>query len=131
MRMDVNDDDAAIVRSIIDLAAALGLRTVAEGVETRTAWDQLAVFGCDAAQGWYLSKALSADDATEWLRGAASSVGPHVRAPRGLHSVPDVDAPVATTVSDAAAAGDTLTATDVAVAGAADLDDGDEQTLLA
>ena len=61
MRMDVNEDDAAIVRSIIDLAGALGLRTVAEGVETRDAWDRLAVYGCDAAQGWYLAKAMPAD----------------------------------------------------------------------
>jgi diguanylate cyclase (GGDEF)-like protein len=68
MRMDVNEDDAAIVRSIIDLAAALGLRTVAEGVETRESWDRLAVYGCDAAQGWYLAKAMPAPIATEWLR---------------------------------------------------------------
>jgi EAL domain-containing protein (putative c-di-GMP-specific phosphodiesterase class I) len=67
MRMDVNDDDAAIVHSIIDLASALGLRTVAEGVETRDAWDRLAVYGCDAAQGWYLSKAMPGDVATGWL----------------------------------------------------------------
>jgi diguanylate cyclase (GGDEF)-like protein len=68
MRMDVNEDDAAIVRSIIDLAGALGLRTVAEGVETRDAWDRLSVFGCDAAQGWYLAKAMTADVATNWLQ---------------------------------------------------------------
>jgi EAL domain-containing protein (putative c-di-GMP-specific phosphodiesterase class I) len=67
MRMDVNEDDAAIVRSIIDLAGALGLRTVAEGVETRDAWDRLLAFGCDAAQGWYLAKAMPADIATDWL----------------------------------------------------------------
>jgi diguanylate cyclase (GGDEF)-like protein len=67
MRMDVNEDDAAIVRSIIDLAGALGLRTVAEGVETRDAWDRLAAYGCDAAQGWYLAKAMPAQIATEWL----------------------------------------------------------------
>jgi len=67
MRMDVNDDDAAIVRSIIDLASALGLRVVAEGVETQEAWDRLAVYGCDAAQGWYLAKAMPADAVTEWF----------------------------------------------------------------
>jgi diguanylate cyclase (GGDEF)-like protein len=67
MRMDVNEDDAAIVRSIIDLAGALGLRTVAEGVETRESWDRLAVYGCDAAQGWYLAKAMPAPTATDWL----------------------------------------------------------------
>jgi diguanylate cyclase (GGDEF)-like protein len=68
IRMDVNEDDAAIVRSIIDLAGALGLRTVAEGVETRDAWDRLAVYGCDAAQGWYLAKAMPADVVTDWLQ---------------------------------------------------------------
>jgi EAL domain-containing protein (putative c-di-GMP-specific phosphodiesterase class I) len=68
MRMDVHEDDAAIVRSIIDLASALGLRVVAEGVETQEAWDRLAVYGCDAAQGWYLSKAMPAADITTWLR---------------------------------------------------------------
>ena len=68
MRMDVHEDDAAIVRSIIDLASALGLRVVAEGVETQEAWDRLAVYGCDAAQGWYLSKALPADQITTWLK---------------------------------------------------------------
>lgn len=75
IRMDVNEDDAAIVRSIIDLAGALGLRTVAEGVETRDAWDRLAVYGCDAAQGWYLAKAMPADVATEWLN-EVRHVGP-------------------------------------------------------
>jgi diguanylate cyclase (GGDEF)-like protein len=67
LRMDVNEDDAAIVRSIIDLASALGLRVVAEGVETQEAWDRLAVYGCDAAQGWYLAKAMPADIVTSWL----------------------------------------------------------------
>jgi diguanylate cyclase (GGDEF)-like protein len=72
MRMDVSEDDAAIVRSIIDLAGALGLRTVAEGVETRQSWDRLAVFGCDAAQGWYLSKPMPAPEATAWMQNARS-----------------------------------------------------------
>jgi diguanylate cyclase (GGDEF)-like protein len=67
LRMDVNEDDAAIVRSIIDLASALGLRVVAEGVETQESWDRLAVYGCDAAQGWYLAKAMPADVVTAWL----------------------------------------------------------------
>ncbi|MDQ1688317.1 MAG: hypothetical protein QOK42_1292 [Frankiaceae bacterium] len=68
MRMDVDDDDATIVRSIIDLGDALGLRVVAEGVETESAWQALAKMGCDFAQGWYLSKALPASEATAWLR---------------------------------------------------------------
>jgi EAL domain-containing protein (putative c-di-GMP-specific phosphodiesterase class I) len=80
MRMDVHDDDAAIVRSIIELATALGLRVVAEGVETSESWDRLAVYGCDAAQGWYLSKALPADEVTHWL-------ADYGRRTSGLHAV--------------------------------------------
>jgi diguanylate cyclase (GGDEF)-like protein len=68
IRMDVNEDDAAIVRSIIDLASALGLRVVAEGVESQEAWDRLAIYGCDAAQGWHLTKALPGDELTDWLK---------------------------------------------------------------
>ncbi|MDQ1701601.1 MAG: hypothetical protein QOF57_853, partial [Frankiaceae bacterium] len=66
-RMDEEDDDATIVRSIIDLGEALGLRVVAEGVETASAWDALVRMGCDAAQGWFLSRALPASEATAWL----------------------------------------------------------------
>ena len=68
--MDTDGDDATIVRSIIDLADALGLRVVAEGVETASAWEALHHMGCDAAQGWFLSKALPADEATTWLQAA-------------------------------------------------------------
>jgi diguanylate cyclase (GGDEF)-like protein len=69
-RMDEEEDDATIVRSIIDLGDALGLRVVAEGVETASAWDALSRMGCDAAQGWYLSRAMPADEATAWLEQA-------------------------------------------------------------
>jgi len=75
IRMDVHEDDAAIVRSIIDLASALGLRVVAEGVETREAWDRLSVFGCDAAQGWYLAKPLPVAEITAWLKSYDGAVG--------------------------------------------------------
>jgi diguanylate cyclase (GGDEF)-like protein len=68
MRMDTDVDDATIVRSIVELGDALGLRVVAEGVETESAWLALSRMGCDFAQGWYLSKALPAAEATAWLR---------------------------------------------------------------
>ncbi|ACU70238.1 diguanylate cyclase/phosphodiesterase [Catenulispora acidiphila DSM 44928] len=51
-------DDAAIVRSTIDLAHSLGLRVVAEGVEDSATWSTLDDYGCDEAQGWLVSKAL-------------------------------------------------------------------------
>ena len=49
-----DSDDAAIIRSTIDLGHNLGVKVVAEGVETAEAWRQLLALGCDLAQG-YLS----------------------------------------------------------------------------
>ena len=53
-----DDDDAAIVRATIDLAHNLGLKVVAEGVETAGHLEKLKSFGCDMAQGYYLSRPL-------------------------------------------------------------------------
>jgi EAL domain-containing protein (putative c-di-GMP-specific phosphodiesterase class I) len=66
-RLHIDADDAAIVRSIIDLGEALGLRVVAEGVETLETWHRLAAMGCDEAQGWYLARPMAANNATAWL----------------------------------------------------------------
>ncbi len=59
--------DAALVRGMIDIGHALGLKVVAEGVETRNAWSVLAEWGCDFAQGFYVASPLAADDLVEWL----------------------------------------------------------------
>jgi diguanylate cyclase len=50
-------DDAGfvIVRSTIEIARVLGLRTVAEGVEDEALWKTLAGLGCDAAQGYWVA----------------------------------------------------------------------------
>jgi EAL domain-containing protein (putative c-di-GMP-specific phosphodiesterase class I) len=80
-RMDVNSDDATIVRSIIDLGAALGLRVVAEGVETRQTWQRLGDMGCDEAQGWYLAQSLPVEAATTWLRDHVTGNGHRALAP--------------------------------------------------
>jgi len=60
--------DAAIVASTVALGHALGLRVVAEGIEDRVTWDQLKAMGCDVAQGYYLSRPLTADALGRWLR---------------------------------------------------------------
>ena len=57
----------AIVRAIIDLADALKLRVVAEGVEDRATWDVLAGLGCDVAQGYFLSRPLAAAELEAWV----------------------------------------------------------------
>ena len=60
LNMESDADDAIIVKSIIDLGHNLGLGVVAEGVETRGLWDRLAHLGCDVAQGYHLSRPVSA-----------------------------------------------------------------------
>ncbi len=59
--------DAALVRGIIDIGHALGLEVVAEGVETRDAWNVLAEWGCDRAQGFYVATPRAPDDLVQWL----------------------------------------------------------------
>src|ERR1700759_5030063 len=87
MEMAVDASDAAIVRSTIDLAHNLGLRVVAEGVESEDAWRSLEALGCDYAQGVYLSRPLPAGAATRMIgaRGAARQPGPRtLRVVQGL-----------------------------------------------
>lgn len=68
MGMGTNHDDATIVRSTIEMGHQLGLRVVAEGVEDRETWEKLTLLGCDAAQGYYMSRPLSPEDLVTWLR---------------------------------------------------------------
>jgi EAL domain-containing protein (putative c-di-GMP-specific phosphodiesterase class I) len=56
------------VRSTIDLAHNLGLRVVAEGVESHQSWTRLQELGCDLAQGFYVSRPLPAADLGRLLR---------------------------------------------------------------
>ena len=62
-------DDAAIVRAVINLGQSLGIKTVAEGVETRSQAAYLRSNGCDFAQGYLYSKALPASRVPILLRG--------------------------------------------------------------
>ena len=67
MDMEESENDAKIVHATIDLAHNLGLRVVAEGVETETALNMLSALNCDYAQGYYLSRPIPADDLIKWL----------------------------------------------------------------
>ncbi len=64
----VNDDSRVIVRTIIDLAHNLGMKAVAEGVETQDVWDRLHDWGCDIVQGYYVSRPLPASEFEDWHR---------------------------------------------------------------
>ncbi|EFC83696.1 diguanylate cyclase/phosphodiesterase [Parafrankia sp. EUN1f] len=59
--------EVAFIRAVVRMASDLGMRVVAEGVETPTEWCQLAGFGADAAQGWHVAPALPAALVTRWL----------------------------------------------------------------
>jgi EAL domain-containing protein (putative c-di-GMP-specific phosphodiesterase class I) len=74
--MALDHNDSLIVRSIVDLARSMQLETVAEGVESQEAWDLLKEMGCDLAQGFLVSAALSAEECTSWLRAHRVSHAP-------------------------------------------------------
>ena len=67
--------DTNIVKSTVDLGHSLGLRVVAEGVETSRSASQLMDFGCDTAQGDYFSHPLSAEALAEWVRSSPPPEG--------------------------------------------------------
>ncbi|HEY0402872.1 MAG TPA: EAL domain-containing protein [Blastococcus sp.] len=62
LRLGEHSPSTAIVESVLRLSAALGLLTVAEGVETADQLEQLRTLGCDAAQGFYIGRPMWAGD---------------------------------------------------------------------
>jgi diguanylate cyclase len=62
---------AAIVRAIIDLGHNLGLRVVAEGIESREVFRALHESGCDVAQGFLLSRPMPVQDLPRFLAAVA------------------------------------------------------------
>jgi diguanylate cyclase (GGDEF)-like protein len=59
--LGVDDEDERIVAAVIDLAANLGLRSIAEGVETTDQLRRLRELGCDEAQGYLFARPLAPD----------------------------------------------------------------------
>ena len=66
MRM-AQDGDTAIVRSVVELAHALRLDVIAEGVEDERTADRLRELGAEYLQGFGISRPLSASDVTRWI----------------------------------------------------------------
>jgi EAL domain-containing protein (putative c-di-GMP-specific phosphodiesterase class I) len=60
-------EDAAIVTAVISLAHTLGLKAVAEGIETADQLEQLRALDCDMAQGFYFARPRPATVITELL----------------------------------------------------------------
>jgi EAL domain-containing protein (putative c-di-GMP-specific phosphodiesterase class I) len=73
MHMDRDPSDRAIVRSTIDLGRNLGLKVVAEGVETAAVLADLRELGCTYAQGFHISRPLEPDALPGWALAASRS----------------------------------------------------------
>ncbi|MDQ1696058.1 MAG: hypothetical protein QOJ03_1411 [Frankiaceae bacterium] len=67
-RMHQEADDAAIVRSIVELARTLELTVVAEGVENAEVWGLLREMRCDIAQGYFLARPMPVAEFAAWHR---------------------------------------------------------------
>ena len=65
--IETDRDNSVVVKSIIDLGHNLGLKVVAEGVETVHAKKLLRVFQCDEGQGFYYCRPIPADAMTKFL----------------------------------------------------------------
>ncbi len=68
MRMIEDKEAMVIVKICIMLGHMLGMRLVAEGVETREVWDELKKLGCDVAQGYFIAKPMPAEALIMWSR---------------------------------------------------------------
>jgi diguanylate cyclase (GGDEF)-like protein len=73
MRLAEDERDAAIVHTTVDLGRRLGMRVVAEGVESAATWDTLASLHCDEAQGFFLGRPMTAGALAGWLRERAAA----------------------------------------------------------
>ncbi|MEA2686343.1 MAG: hypothetical protein QOE93_1538 [Actinomycetota bacterium] len=60
--LETGDEDGRIVSAVVDLAANLGLRSIAEGVETAGQLSRLRELGCDQAQGYLFSRPVPPDE---------------------------------------------------------------------
>jgi EAL domain-containing protein (putative c-di-GMP-specific phosphodiesterase class I)/ActR/RegA family two-component response regulator len=66
--MHVNDSDRVMVEKIIEMGHELKMEVIAEGVVAQEQYDLLRAKGCDAAQGYLFSKALSVHELAKWLK---------------------------------------------------------------
>ncbi len=73
------NDDAAIVRTIVEMGKNLGVNVVAEGVEDEETWNALGTLGCDTCQGYFFSKPVPPDELVTWLDTAPWPVRPRTK----------------------------------------------------
>ena len=74
--LTTDEADRTIVASTVGLGHSLGLRVIAEGVEDQATWEALAALGCDAVQGYYLARPLSAAALDVWFAARGHAAEP-------------------------------------------------------
>ena len=67
--LESDPEFATVVRSAIDMGHGLGLKVVAEGIESAAAAKRLRDFGCDIAQGYFHAKPMPLQDFIVWMQG--------------------------------------------------------------
>ncbi len=66
--LDSDQECRTIAEITILLAHKLGMKTVAEGIETEAIWNLLGELGCDEGQGFWMGRPMAATDLEQWLR---------------------------------------------------------------
>jgi diguanylate cyclase (GGDEF)-like protein len=66
-RLEREETDAKVMRATVALAHDLGMRVVAEGVESQIAWARVMDLGCETVQGYALARPMPAADTTVWF----------------------------------------------------------------
>ncbi|BEP96471.1 bifunctional diguanylate cyclase/phosphodiesterase [Acidovorax sp. A79] len=86
--LESSEDARAVVAAVVSLAHALGLRVVAEGVETSGQRDILLGMGCDELQGFFYARPMPADTLLAWSQGE-KPVGSADFTPSVIGTLPD------------------------------------------
>lgn len=81
-----SENDAAIVKATITLGHNLGLLVTAEGVENKEIMAKLMEYGCDVAQGYFLSKPASVKDFNQWVTDSHWKIADHQALHAGISS---------------------------------------------
>lgn len=90
--LEHSEKDEAILQAVVTMARTLGLRTVAEGVETTGQLGRTWALGCDSLQGYLISRPLPAAAFTEWLQHDCAGLSSRYELPQVLR---DKDLPFA------------------------------------
>lgn len=78
------DEDSAVVESLVEVSRSMGLRSLAEGVETVSQLDRLRAAGCDFVQGYYISRPLPASAVLSYVESSRATAGFPVSDPAGI-----------------------------------------------